>query len=76
MEQGVLYYYLHEDGKMTVSDMFYTYDYSDKIYKWFNGTILLIMEDKWVLDEPREIDYKDWCLILLKSNGVTRPEHI
>lgn len=73
MEQGILYYYLHSDGTMTVSDMFYTYDYSDKIYKWMNGNIFLIMEDKWVLEDPKYIDYRDWCMILLKTNGVHRP---
>lgn len=72
MEHGVLYYYLHSDNTMTVSDMFYTYDYSEKIFKWVDGSVLLIMEDKWVLKEPKEVDYKEWCLLLLKCNGVKR----
>ena len=74
MEPGVLYYYEHDDGTMTVSDMFYTYDYSDKIYKIMNGHVFCIMEDKWVLEDPRYISEQDWCMILLKSNGVHRPK--
>ena len=74
MEQGVLYYYQHSNGDMTVSHMFYTYDYSEKIYKIVNGHVFCIMEDKWVHEEPRYIPEYDWCLILLKSNGINRLE--
>lgn len=72
MESGVLYYYEHSNGEMTVSDMFYTYDYSEKIYKNVDGHVFCIMEDKWVLDEPRYVSDHDWCMILLKCNGVKR----
>lgn len=55
---------------MIVSNLFYTYDYSDKIYKCMNGHIFCIMEDKWVLEEPRYISPNEWCMILLKCNDI------
>lgn len=72
MEQGVLYYYQHSNGDMTVSDLFYTYDYSEKIYKVMNGNVFCIMEDKWVHEYPVHIPEHDWCIILMKCNGVKR----
>ena len=76
MQEGVLYYYQHSNGEMTVSDLFYTYDYSEKIYKIMNGHVFCIMEDKWVLEEPRYVEEHDWCIILMKCNGVKRLPNI
>lgn len=59
-----------EDGSFVTSDLFYTYDYGIRIYKIQYGHILCIMENKWVLEEPKWINPKDWTLMLLRSNGV------
>ena len=70
------YFYEMEDGSFVKSPMFYTYDYGIRIYKYEQGHILCIMEDKWVLDPPRYIDPKEWTLLLIKSNGVKEPPHV
>jgi len=69
------YYYEMTDGSFVKSHMFYTYDYGIRIYKYEHGHITCIMEDKWVLDEPRYVSPKDWMLILIKSGGVKDPPH-
>lgn len=70
------YYYEMEDGSFIKSHMFYTYDYGIRIYKYEQGYITCIMEDKWVLEEPRYVSYEQWTFILLKSGGVKTPPHI
>ena len=74
MEPGVIYFYEMEDGSIVKSDLFYTYDYGIRIYKYQYGHMICIMEDKWVLDPPRYITENDWTIIMLKSNGVRTPD--
>ena len=69
----IVYYYEMTDGSIVKSDLFYTYDYGVRIYKQEMGHIICIMEDKWVLENPRYITKEEWTIILLKSNGVTTP---
>ena len=73
--QDTHYYYEMHDGTFVKSQMFFTYDYGVRIYKYEQGYIICIMEDKWVLDPPKLIDPKDWTMMLLKSGGVRTPPH-
>ena len=67
-----LYYYQMSDGNLLVSDMFYTYDFGEKIYCVESGHIELLIENKKVFNPPKKITPQEWTAILLKSNVVTR----
>lgn len=67
-----LYYYKMENGDLLVSDMFYTYDFGEKIYCVESGYVELLIEDKQVFNPPKRISPQEWTAILLKSNVVTK----